>query len=138
LQAPYHELQSSSDGVRWNHTSNVSLSRGALYLVSLSPSLNHGFNTENWYRLGEKTNELSLILKPFLFAVGGVYTGLFLGYLYLAYLAFSLRKVTRSRFALWFLLANGFLCGLVTILTSILLGVCWEQVISADLVLWVS
>ncbi|KAH8790860.1 hypothetical protein F5882DRAFT_91862 [Hyaloscypha sp. PMI_1271] len=81
--------------------------------------------------LGEKTNELSLILKPLLFATCGAYTGLLIGYLYLA------SNAKKNRFALWFLLTNSFLCSLILILTCILLGVGWTPVISADLVLWI-
>jgi hypothetical protein len=39
---------------------------------------------------------------------------------------------------MWMFLANGFVCGLILILATILLGMGWAQVISADLVLWVS
>ena len=89
-------------------------------------------NTENCRRLGEKTNELSLIVKPLLFATCGAYTGLLIGYLHLA------SKAKKNRFALWLLLTNSVFCSLILILTCVLLGVGWAPVISADLVLWVS
>jgi hypothetical protein len=41
-------------------------------------------------------------------------------------------------FLVWMFLAHGFFCGLILILAAVLLGMNWAQVISADLVLWVS
>ena len=39
---------------------------------------------------------------------------------------------------MWMFLGNGLACVLMLILVAVLLGIGWGQVISADLVLWVS
>jgi hypothetical protein len=106
-----------------------------LHLVSSSQSPKYGFNTENQSRLGEKTDEVSLILIPLLLAIFGVYIGLSGGH---SYVALKLRKAKQSWFVTWIFVANGFLCGCIAILAIILLGVGAAQVISADRVLWVS
>jgi hypothetical protein len=93
--------------------------------------------TEIFRRITVEPNELSQILKPLLFATCGVYTGLLTGHLYFAYKIWK-RKATKDRFLVWVFLANGFVCGLILILAAVLLGMGWAQVISADLVLWVS
>ena len=84
-----------------------------------------------------KPNEVLQILKVLLFATCGVYTGLLTGHLYFAYKTWK-SKGKKDRFPMWVFLANGFVCGLILILAAILLGLGWAQVISADLVLWVS
>jgi hypothetical protein len=92
---------------------------------------------KDFLRVAVKPNDLSLILKPLLFATCGVYTGLLIGYLYFAYGAWK-GKSKKKRFLIWMYLVNGFVCGLILILAAVLLRMCWAQVISADLVLWVS
>jgi hypothetical protein len=94
-------------------------------------------NTENFRRLAVEPNELSLILKPLLFATCAVYIGLLMGY---SYLASETRKIEarKNSFGLWVFRANRVICGLILTLTGILLGVGWAEVISVDLVLWVS
>lgn len=82
-------------------------------------------------------NELSLILKPLLFATCGVYIGLLMGYSYLASKTRNI-KAKKNSFGLWVFRTNSVICGLILILTGILLSVGWAEVISADLVLWVS
>ena len=88
-------------------------------------------------RVAIKPKELVQILKPLLLATCGVYTGLLTGHLYLAHRIWK-RKAKRDRFVMWMFLANGFVCGSILILAAVLLGIGWAQVISADLVLWVS
>ncbi|KAH8810582.1 hypothetical protein F5884DRAFT_779728 [Xylogone sp. PMI_703] len=83
----------------------------------------------------KKSDQLSFILKLILFGTCGVYTGLWVGYLYLFYIV---RKGHHHDFIQWFYLGNSLICFLILILTGILLGVGWADLISADLVLWIS
>ena len=92
-------------------------------------------NTKNCRRVGGKIDELPLILKPLLFAICGVYTGLVVGYLYLY---FAVRRAKQQDFVRRIFLANGCICLLILILTGVLLGVGWADPASAGLVLWVS